>query len=124
MARSKGKLWKMLSSGAISPDQAIQIMLNKGYNKLSAKKTVMVKDYDEATSYMPEHYSQATGKMTQHYDLLPFPQGWKTDYNNAITTYAVPDYRNALSEAKQHYSEKVSVIPERWKAAFGAMLRA
>ena len=124
MARHKGKLWKMLSSGAISQSQAIQIMLNKGYNKLNAKKNVMISHYDQATQTMPEHYSQATGKMTQHYDLLPFPQGWKNNYDTAITKYAVPDYRDALPEARQHYQEKAPVIPERWKAAFGAMLGA
>ena len=52
--------------------------------------------YEAKLSRMESNYSAATDRMKSHYGALPFGSNIKSNYDAAIDSYAVDNYRGAM----------------------------
>ena len=64
---------------------SLEEMASKGKRKYEAK-----------LGRMESNYSAATGRMKDHYGALPFGSNVKNNYNAAIDSYAVENYRDSM----------------------------
>ena len=114
MAKKHGKMWKRIAAGVLTPDQAKQLMAQKGLNKLSTKLSTMIKDYQDKIPDMTQNYEKKLSDAIKHYSALGFASGIVTNYTNALNSYAAPDYRQASSTMGQAYANKAPEIPKKW----------
>lgn len=66
--------------------------------------------YEAKLSRMESSYSAATDRMKAHYGALPFGSTRKSNYNAAIDSYAVENYRDAMGP------ESADKWFDNWKA--------
>mgnify|MGYP001770884525 FL=1 len=122
MAKKHGKMWKRIAAGVLTPDQARQVMAQKGLNKLTAKINSMITEYQSKIPQMVQDYGKALNDAIQHYSILGFAQGIVNNYSMALRTYAEPDYRQASSTMGQKYAGAAPEIPRKWATYWAATM--
>ena len=122
MAKKHGKMWKMIASNALRPDEARAIMEQKGANKLRAKLQLMVTDYQNKIPQMVQQYANKTGQAVEHYSIIGFASPIVSSYRTAMTTYAANDYKLASATMGQEYARAAPEIPAKWAHAWGAIM--
>ena len=122
MAKRHGKMWKRIAAGVLTPDQVRQIMTQKGLNKLTAKISSMITEYQNKIPQMVQDYANALGDAIQHYSTLGFAQGIVNNYSMALRTYAAADYRQASATMGQEYARAAPEIPRKWATYWAATM--
>ena len=90
------KLWYLLKTNKIKPEEAINRMLTQGKENLQGK-----------VDSMPKNYKAMVETAIERYNLIPFNETMKTHYANKLR-----------GKAPDKYAEAVPGIPEAWYENF------
>lgn len=82
---------------------SLEDMATRGVRKYEAKLSTMIDNYDKAVP-----------RAKANFGRLPFGPIVKAHYNNAMDTYAPPDYRSEMK-----VDDKAARWREQWIASMG-----